>query len=117
MTLHDGDLQHRIRFERKVTQTNDFGEVVGIGWEPVAEIGDNGQVWAKKTNQLSAAAEALASGAETYREQARFDIRPREIDPSWRIIHTGKVYDIKSAVTSNDRSETAIIAVAGLNQG
>ena len=117
MTLRDGDLQHRIRFERRVMQANDFGEVVGIGWEPVAEIGDNGHVWAKKTNQLGATAEAVASGASSYREQVSFDIRPRDIDPTWRIVHMGKVYDIKSAGTSNDRSETAIIAVAGLNPG
>lgn len=117
MTIQDGALQHRIQFERKVTQTNNFGEVVGIGWEPVAEIGDNGQVWAEKTNQLGATAEAVASGAESYREQVSFNIRPRNIDPAWRIVHKGKVYDIKSAGTSNDRSETAIIAVAGLNPG
>lgn len=111
MTLQDGDLQHRITFQRKVTVANDFGEEVGTDWLDVISV------WAKRTNQLSATAEAVASGAESYREQVRFDIRPREVSPSWRIIHKGKVYDIKSAGTSNDRSETAIIAVAGLSNG
>lgn len=117
MTLHDGELQHRIRFERPVTGKDSFGEVVVLGWEPVAEIGGTGEVWAKRTNQLSATAEAVASGAQSQREQVRWDIRPREIDPAWRIVHRGKVYDIKSVGTSNDGSETAVIAVAGLNQG
>ena len=117
MSLNAGELRHRIQFQRQETTTNGFGEVVGMAWVPVANVGDNGQVWAKLTNQLSATAEAVASGAESYREQVRFDIRPREVDPAWRIVHKGKAYDIKSAVTSNDGNETAIIAVAGLNQG
>lgn len=117
MALNAGELNQRIQFQREVTVTNDFGEEVGTDWLPVTEIGGDGRVWAKKTNQLSATAEAVASGAETYREQVRFDIRPREVDPSWRIVHKGKAYDIKSVGTSNDGSETAIIAVAGLNPG
>lgn len=85
---------------------------MGVEWVRVVEV------WARLTNQLSATAEAVASGADSYREQVRWDILPREIDPSWRIIdRMGRIYDIKSAGTSNDGSETAIIAVAGLNQG
>lgn len=111
MALNAGELRHRIRFERLETVENDFGEVVGTDWVPVTEV------WAKRTNQLSATAEAVASGAESYREQVRFDIRPREVDPAWRIVHKGRIFDIKSVGTSNDGSETAVIAVAGLNSG
>lgn len=117
MALNAGELNQRIQFQRLVTVENDFGEEVGTDWVPVAEVGDNGHVWAQKTNALSATAEAVASGAESYREQVRFDIRPRDVDPSWRIVHRGKAYDIKSVGTSNDGSETAIIAVAGLSNG
>lgn len=117
MALNAGELNQRIQFQREVTVTNDFGEQVGTDWLPVAEIGGDGRVWAKRTNQLSATAEAVASGAETYSEQVRWDIRPRDIDPAWRIVHRGRIYDIKSAGTSNDGSETAIIAIAGRNQG
>jgi head-tail adaptor len=117
VSTRDGERIHLIRFEREVTVENDFGEVVGVEWVPVAEIGGTGEVWAKKTNALSATAEAVASGAESYREQVRFDILPRDVDPAWRIVHRGKAYDIKSAGTSNDGSETAVIAVAGLNPG
>ncbi|HEY4529380.1 MAG TPA: head-tail adaptor protein [Luteimonas sp.] len=117
MALNAGELTQRIQFQREVTVKNDFGEEVGTDWLPVTEIGGDGQVWAKRTNQLSATAEAVASGAESYREQVRFDIRPRDIDPAWRIVHRGRIFDIKSAGTSNDGSETAIIAVAGLSNG
>ncbi|HEL2985730.1 TPA: head-tail adaptor protein, partial [Stenotrophomonas maltophilia] len=55
-----------------------------------------------------------AAGAERYREQVRFDIRPRDVDPQWRIVFRGRAFDIKSIAPSNDRSEMAIIAVAGL---
>jgi len=112
MALAAGQRNHRIRFEREVTVENDFGESSGVEWLTVVEV------WAKRTNQLSATAEAVASGAEKYREQVRWDILPRSIDERWRIVdRAGKVYDIKSAGTSNDGSETAIITVSGLSQG
>lgn len=111
MAIWAGERRHKIKFQKLVTTTNDFGEEVGADWQDVVTV------WAKRTNQLSATAEAVASGANAYREQVRFDILPREVDPSWRIVHKGKIYDIKSAGTSNDGSETAVIAVAGLNQG
>ncbi|MCD9005227.1 head-tail adaptor protein [Luteimonas sp. XNQY3] len=110
--LTAGERRHRIRFERPVTVENDFGEIVGTGWEPVIEV------WAKRTNQLSATTEAVASGAQSYREQVRFDILPREVASDWRIVdRRGRIYDIRSVGTSNDGSETAVIAVSGLNQG
>ena len=71
-------------------------------------------MWAKATNNLAATTEAVAAGAERYREQVRFDIRPRDVDPQWRIVFRGRAFDIKSIAPSNDRSEIAIIAVAGL---
>lgn len=119
MSLSAGERRHRIRFERAVEVENDFGEIVSSGYQPVAEVGANGEVWAKRTNQLSATAEAVASGATTYREQVRWDILARAIDPAWRLVEvrTGKVFDIKSVGTSNDGRETAVIALAGLNGG
>lgn len=111
MSLSAGERNHRITLQQLVTVTNDLNEVIGTEWVDVVSV------WARKTNQLSVTAEAIASGANSYREQIKWDILPRDIDPAWRIVHKGKVYDIKSAGTSNDRSETAIIAVAGLNPG
>lgn len=108
---HDGERVHLITFQREQTTTNDFGEIVGTEWVDVV------QEWAKRTNTLQATAEAVASGAESYREQVRWDILARDVDPKWRIKHGATIYDIKSVGTSNDGSETAIVAVAGLSNG
>lgn len=111
MTLLDGDLQHRIRFERKTDSRDPLGGPGKPAWAEVVSV------WAKATNNLAATTEAVAAGAERYREQVRFDIRPREVDPNWRIVFRGRAFDIKSIAPSNDRSEMAIIAVAGLSDG
>jgi head-tail adaptor len=117
VTLQDGDLQHRIRFERKVTAQDPLGGDGVVKWQPVTEVGDDGWVWAKAINNLGATTEAVAAGAERYREQVRFSIRQRQVDPGWRIVHRGRNFDIKSIGLSNDRSELAIIAIAGVSDG
>jgi SPP1 family predicted phage head-tail adaptor len=111
MSLAAGELQHRIRFERKVTTRDPLGGDSVVTWEPA------GEAWAKATNNLGATTEAVAAGADRYREQVRFDIRPRQVDPGWRIVHRGRSFDIKSIAPSNDRSEVAIIAIAGVSDG
>lgn len=70
MTLLDGDLQHRIRFERKTDARDPLGGPGKPVWVEVVSV------WAKTTNNLAATTEAVAAGAERYREQVRFDIRP-----------------------------------------
>ncbi|MCU1030218.1 phage head closure protein [Stenotrophomonas maltophilia] len=109
MTLLDGELQHRIRFERKTDSRDPLGGPGKPVWIEVVSV------WAKVTNNLSATTEAVAAGADRYREQVRFDIRPRDVDPQWRIVFRGRAFDIKSIAPSNDRSEVAIIALAGLS--
>lgn len=111
MTLQDGDLQNRIRFERKTPVRDPLGGQDKPVWAEVVSV------WAKVTNNLAATTEAVAAGADRYREQVRFDIRPRQVHPQWRIVFRGRVFDIKSIAPSNDRSEMAIIAVAGLTNG
>jgi len=111
MATHAGERRHKIRFERPVIERDPLGGDSAVRWELVVEV------WAKKTNQLSATAEAVAAGADTYREQVRFDLLARKVDPKWRIVEGGTIYDIKSAGTSNDRGETAVLAVSGLNDG
>ncbi|WP_416056946.1 head-tail adaptor protein [Stenotrophomonas maltophilia] len=111
MTLQDGDLQNRIRFERKTIARDPLGGQDKPVWAEVVSV------WAKATNNLAATTEAVAAGADRYREQVRFDIRPRQVDPQWRIVFRGRVFDIKSIAPNNDRSEMAIIAVAGLTNG
>ena len=111
MTLHDGDLQTRIRFERKAVERDPLGGAGKARWSEVVSV------WAKVTNNLAATTEAVAAGAERYREQVRIDIRPREVDPQWRIVLRGRYFDIKSIAPSNDRSEVAIVAIAGVSDG
>lgn len=111
MSLQDGDLTSRIRFERKVSVRDPLGGSAPPRWELVASV------WAKATNNLSATTEMIAAGADRYREQVRFDIRPRLVQPAWRIVFRGKAFDIKSIAPSNDRSEVAILAVAGISDG
>ncbi|HAU79620.1 MAG TPA: hypothetical protein DCW96_02950 [Stenotrophomonas sp.] len=111
MSLQDGELTSRIRFERKVTERDPLGGDVASRWETVASV------WAKTTNNLAATTELIAAGADRYREQVRFDLRLRTVEPAWRIVFRGKVFDIKSIAPSNDRSELAIIAVAGMSDG
>lgn len=111
MTTSAGQRRHRIQFERPVEVRDPLGGNAKTQWQFVAEA------WAKKTNQLSATAEAVAAGAERYREQVRWDMLPRQVDPSWRIVERGEPHAIKSIGTSNDGSEMAVITVAGLSDG
>ncbi|PWQ87152.1 hypothetical protein DKY64_04905 [Stenotrophomonas maltophilia] len=108
MATSAGQRRHLIRFERAVDVRDPLGGPPKKEWHFVADA------WAKKTNQLSATAEAIAAGAERYREQVRWDMLPRHVEPTWRIVERGKPYAIKSIAPSNDGSEMAIIAVAGL---
>ena len=111
MATHAGERRHRIRFERPVIEPDPLGGASAVGWEPVVEV------WAKKTNQLNATAEAVAAGADRYREQVRFDLLVRKVEPTWRIVEGEAIYDIKSIGASNDRSELAVLAVSGLSHG
>lgn len=116
MTLPAGSLRHRITIQKKVTTRDpDTGAPI-TAWTDVA------MVHARRTNALSASSEALASGTTVAPVQVRFDIRPRLVDPSCRLVgvggdHEGVIYDIKNVGTSNDRSETAIIATSGSSNG
>jgi len=118
MSLAAGDLRHRIKIQALVQATDpDYGGPVGDPtWTDVATV------WAKRTNILRAAAEAVSSGTIIAPVQVRFDLRPRKVDASMRLVgvggdHDGVIYDIKNVGISNDRSEMAIIATAGASNG
>lgn len=110
MSLAAGDLRHRITIQRPITTQDEYGSAQQV-WIDVITV------WAKRTNTLRASAEAVAAGTTIAPVQVRFDIRPRAVDPSWRLVgvggdHAGVIYDIKNVGTSNDRSETAILATS-----
>lgn len=83
---------------------------------------DGPTVWAKRTNTLRATAEALASGSTIAPVQVRWDMRPRPLDPSQRLVgvkgdHDGVIYDIQNVGVSNDRSEMAVLCTSGASNG
>lgn len=106
MTLAAGELRHRLRLQVATTTKDAMGTPVQA-WVDVAPL------WAKRTNLLKDTAEAVLSGAEVARQTVRFDMRPRAIDPTMRLVDAaGVVFDIRSIGLSNDRSELAVIATS-----
>lgn len=118
MSLPAGDLRHRIKIQRQEQPTDpEYGGPAGPPvWVDVATVR------ARRTNMLRAAAETVASGGVVAPVQVRFDLRPRQVDPAMRLVgvggdHDGVVYDIQNVGIANDRSEMAILAVAGASDG
>lgn len=106
MTVPIGDMQTPLRLQAFTTTKNAIGEPVKA-WADVATI------WAKRTNQISATAEAVVSGAEVAQQTVRFDIHPRAVDATMRLVdRAGVIYNIRSFALSNDRSELAVIATS-----
>ena len=110
---HAGKRRHLIRFQRQVPQEDpEYGGSSGPPiWVDVA------QAWAERTNLLRPAAEVVVSGGIVAKETVRWNVLAREIDPAWRIVHAGKVYDIQVGGISNDNRDTAIITTTGASDG
>lgn len=118
MSLRAGELRWCVRVQRKVASVDP--EYGGSG--PEAWVDDGPPVFCKRTNMLRATAEAVASGAEIAPVQVRFDMRPRPMDAAMRLVgvggqHDGVVYNVVNVALSNDRSELAVIAVSGAENG
>jgi len=118
MALLAGEMSHRVRIEELMQGTDpDYGGPVGDpAWVTVATV------WAKRTNTLRAAAEAVASGAVVAPVQVKFEMRPRALTTAMRLVgvkgdHDGVIYDIKNVGVSNDRSEMAVICTSGASNG
>ena len=118
MSLPAGEMRHRLRIESLVQATDpDYGGPVGDPeWTPTATV------WARRKNTLRATAEAVASGMTVAPVQVQWDMRPRALDESMRLVgvggdHDGVVYDIKNVGISNDRSEMAVLCTSGASNG
>lgn len=118
MSLAAGEMRHRLRIEALVQEEDpDYGGPIGDPiWTPVTTV------WARRKNTLRATTEAVASGTTVAPVQVQWDMRPRALDPSMRLVgvggdHDGVVYDIKNVGISNDRSEMAVICTAGASNG
>jgi SPP1 family predicted phage head-tail adaptor len=108
LTMQAGPLRHRITFQSRQSGVNSIGEPVGV-WTDVKSR------WAQKTNRLSAAAEAIASGMKDAHSVVQFDLRPTDVDHTWRIVWKGIVYDIKDTLITNENDRISILAVANVD--
>lgn len=117
--MNRGRLRHRIRLERLVDATDTSGDVVQNpetgevpqSWQLVAEV------WA--AIEPVSAREFIASQAKQAEVVARVVIEFREIDPAWRIVHNGKVYNITGILPDKDsgRDYITMPVSAGLTDG
>ncbi len=117
MTLHAGEMRHRIILQRKmVVEDPEYGGGATETWVDVIPI------WAKRSNNLRVAGEAIAAGTTIAPVHVRFDIWARAVDMNWRAVgvggdHDGVVYDIQNIGHSNDGRETALLCMSGTNNG
>ena len=112
-TMRAGKRRHLVQIQRKVVQQDpDYGGTTGTAeWVTIATA------WAERTNLLRPAADAVLGGGEVAMETVRWDMLPRDIDPSDRFVHAGKIYDIKVGGISNENSQMSVITVVGANHG
>ena len=116
MGLAAGDLSHRLMIQSPgEAEDPEYGG-------PVPSWIDGPIVWARRNNTLRATAEALASGTTVAPVQVRWDMRPRALDSSQRLVgvkgdHDGVIYDIQNVGVSNDRSEMAVFCTSGASNG
>lgn len=117
MSIAAGELRWRLRIERPVSvEDPDYGGSGGTQWVEVAVVR------ARRRNTLRASAEAVAAGGTVAPEQVQWDMRPRQMSETWRLVgvggsHDGVIYDVKNFGLSNDRSELAVITVSGASHG
>lgn len=93
MSIAAGRLRHRVRIEQRVSGIDTFGDTLPADWAPVAEV------WAEVA-PLSAR-EFIAAQSVQSEVKAKITIRARPIDPTMRIVHAGKVYNIVGVLPDN----------------
>lgn len=112
-TVRAGKRRHLVQIQRKVVQEDpEYGGTTGAAdWVTIATV------WASRTNLLRPAADAVLGGGEVAMETVRWGMIPRDIKSTDRLIHAGKIYDIKVGGISNENDEMAVITVVGANYG
>lgn len=102
MSLKRGELRHRIRFEENAYLRDTSGNVIqdeqtgetSRQWTLVREA------WAKIAP--SSGREFIAAQAVQSKVVARITVEYQQVDPSWRIVHNGTVYNIEAVLTDAD---------------
>jgi SPP1 family predicted phage head-tail adaptor len=70
-----------------------FGDTLPVAWETVAEV------WAEVAPLSSR--EFIAAQSVQSEVRAKITIRARAIEPTMRIVHAGKVYNIAGVLPDN----------------
>lgn len=118
MGIPAGQLNRRIRIERRATGSDPAGQPIDT-WEPVGEL------WAGIANEtgLGAIRSSLQGGVPAsiarYSFLVRFEAaRSLAVDAGMRIVHDGLVFEVKGVIRDlKDRERAYITAEQGGNAG
>lgn len=102
--MRAGLLNKRITLQKQAAGRDDWGQPV-TSWQDVGL-----PIWANV--RFLSGSETIRSGAaEAQTTRASIRIRPRAVDPSWRVLFAGVAYEIKSVLPADDRIDLVVEAV------
>ena len=105
--MRAGLLNKRITLQKLVAGRDDWGQPVTTvtSWQDVGL-----PIWANV--RFLSGSETIRSGAaEAQTTRASIRIRPRAVDPSWRVLFAGAAYEIKSVLPADDHVDLVVEAV------
>lgn len=93
-TLDPGQLRHRVELQKKIVAQAAGSGAEQVVWEKVADL------WAKV--EPISARDFIQGQAVQSQISTRIIIRYRnDVDPTMRILHRGKVYNIRGVLADN----------------
>lgn len=109
--MPDGDLLELVRFERRVTVDDGYGNETG-DWIPQFEVNAR-FVWLRGGETVMA---ARLTGTQPVVVTVWDESRIRDVTPAWRLVdaRTDKVYNIKTATPRETRDYIDFICESGV---
>ena len=102
--MRAGLLNKRITLQKLAAGRDAWGQPV-TSWQDVGL-----PIWANV--RFLSGSETIRSGAaEAQTTRASIRIRPRAVDPSWRVLFAGAAYEIKSVLPADDHVDLVVEAV------
>lgn len=99
-----GKLRDRVVLQKPADGRDAWGQPV-TSWQDVGL-----PIWADV--RFLSGSETIRSGAaEAQTTRASIRIRPRAVDPSWRVLFAGGTYEIKSVLPADDHVDLVVEAV------
>lgn len=99
-----GKLRDRVVLQKPADGRDAWGQPV-TSWQDVGL-----PIWADV--RFLSGSETIRSGAaEAQTTRASIRIRPRAVDPSWRVLFAGAAYEIKSVLPADDHVDLVVEAV------